>query len=78
MPESWEERTRQMLISARAPCSCPMCGNPRRHFGRPTVQERRADEEMQLELMEIGHWLHGSACDGSTQNRRRRRVICQW
>ena len=25
------------------PCSCSMgCGNPRRHFGGPTIQERRA------------------------------------
>ncbi len=23
-------------------CSCYMCGNPRRHFGELTVQERRA------------------------------------
>jgi hypothetical protein len=22
-------------------CSCWMCGNERRHFGKPTVQERR-------------------------------------
>jgi hypothetical protein len=32
-------------------CSCTMCGNPRRHFGEPTLQERRApgvdDEEWQ-------------------------------
>ena len=24
-------------------CSCPHCGNPRRHFGQKTIQERRAD-----------------------------------
>ncbi|HEU5080916.1 MAG TPA: hypothetical protein VFT72_17015 [Opitutaceae bacterium] len=24
------------------PCSCWMCGSPRRHFGRPTIQEIRA------------------------------------
>jgi len=23
------------------PCSCVLCGNPRRHFGELTVQERR-------------------------------------
>jgi len=23
------------------PCSCHRCGNPRRHFGKPTMQERR-------------------------------------
>lgn len=25
-----------------AACSCTCCGNPRRHFGTPTMQERRA------------------------------------
>lgn len=24
-----------------AACSCPACGNPRRHFGELTLQERR-------------------------------------
>ena len=27
----------------RTPCSCPMCGNPRRHFGQATRQEQRMD-----------------------------------
>jgi hypothetical protein len=26
----------------RVPCSCSMCGNPRRYFGMVTVQELRA------------------------------------
>jgi hypothetical protein len=29
------------VAHARQPCSCPACGNPRRHFGVPTIQERR-------------------------------------
>jgi hypothetical protein len=29
------------VAHARQPCSCPDCGNPRRHFGGPTIQERR-------------------------------------
>jgi len=32
------------MIKTRVPCSCPMCGNPRRHLGQKTVQERKADE----------------------------------
>lgn len=28
-------------------CSCLFCGNPRRHFGIKTVQERRADGSIQ-------------------------------
>ena len=27
-----------------APCSCWMCGNPRKFFGERTVQERRFDQ----------------------------------
>lgn len=27
----------------RTPCSCSMCGNPRRYFGQATRQEQRAD-----------------------------------
>ena len=29
------------LASVRGKCSCPMCGNPRRHFGELTIQERK-------------------------------------
>ena len=31
------------LASSRTPCSCFMCGNPRRRLGERTLQERRAD-----------------------------------
>jgi hypothetical protein len=34
-------------------CSCSMCGNPRRHYGEPTVQERRArpsGDDLALEM----------------------------
>lgn len=27
------------LIKTRVPCSCWMCGNPRRHFNKPTRKE---------------------------------------
>jgi len=29
------------IAHARTPCSCWMCGNPRRCFGAQTIQERR-------------------------------------
>lgn len=29
------------VINTPTPCSCPMCGNPRRYFGELTLQERR-------------------------------------
>lgn len=30
-----------MVVSTAAPCSCAMCGNPRKLFGDLTMQERR-------------------------------------
>ena len=33
-----------MLARTPAPCSCPMCGNPRRHFGKRTLKEIVMDE----------------------------------
>lgn len=31
-------------LAAPAACSCAMCGNPRKYFNEPTLQERRFDE----------------------------------
>lgn len=31
-------------VKTPCPCSCPLCGNPRRHFGEVTLQERRATQ----------------------------------
>jgi hypothetical protein len=33
------------MIHTRVPCSCPMCGNPRKHFGEVTRQEKLAEIE---------------------------------
>jgi len=30
------------LAQSRSPCSCWMCGNPRRYSGESTLQERRS------------------------------------
>ena len=39
----------------RVPCSCEMCGNPRRHFNLRTVQELKSeiDEREQLEMLAL-------------------------
>lgn len=34
-----------------AVCSCDMCGNPRRHFGKRTLQERRVIESMEDDML---------------------------
>ena len=39
------------LIHTRVPCSCMMCGNPRRNFGERTLQERKADYEYREETI---------------------------
>ena len=35
----------QAMRYTRVLCSGPCCGNPRRHFGERTVQERKFDEQ---------------------------------
>jgi hypothetical protein len=37
------------LLHNRVPCSCHVCGNPRRKLGEKTVQERKADEAFEAE-----------------------------
>lgn len=41
--EQWLARTVRISAAHGTLCSCYMCGNPRRHFGELTIQERRAD-----------------------------------
>jgi hypothetical protein len=40
-PESVFERHSRKLGDTTKPCSCPMCGNPRRHFKDITIQEKK-------------------------------------
>lgn len=42
----------QALLRTRVPCSCPGCGNPRRHFGEITRQEKLADIREQEQIAE--------------------------
>jgi hypothetical protein len=48
----WDRRLGQgqgSVIDAPTPCSCWMCGNPRRHFGERTAQEQRWIQEVENE-----------------------------
>jgi len=38
----------------RKACSCFMCGNPRKHFNEPTIQEKRAKEKFKFHMNEMG------------------------
>lgn len=44
------DKTLGMALSTPAPCSCTLCGNPRRHFGETTLQELRADEALRRDF----------------------------
>jgi hypothetical protein len=35
-----------LAIDTPATCSCWMCGNPRKHFGERTIQERRQMQDI--------------------------------
>jgi hypothetical protein len=35
------------------PCSCAMCGNPRRYFNEVTIQEKKFEDEMEIEMEEV-------------------------
>lgn len=38
------------LANHLASCSCALCGNPRRHFGHMTIQEKRAIDKFLVEM----------------------------
>lgn len=41
------------LANHLAACSCHMCGNPRKHFSEPTMQEKRAMQDARQQLERI-------------------------
>ena len=45
----WVENYTRILRQTGKPCSCSMCGNPRRHLGGKTLHERRQDEKYSAE-----------------------------
>ena len=38
-----DDRMLGIVVDTPRPCSCIMCGNPRRHFGQRSVQELRME-----------------------------------
>lgn len=41
----WFCKNPDKLANHLANCSCPACGNPRRHFGTPTRQEQKKQQD---------------------------------
>jgi hypothetical protein len=42
--DEWVEEMAAHRAGTGTPCSCIMCGNPRRYFGEDHLQERRAKQ----------------------------------
>jgi hypothetical protein len=38
-----EDQQIGLAVDTPTPCSCPMCGNPRKFFGDKSIQERSAE-----------------------------------
>ena len=36
------------VVNTPKPCSCFMCGNPRRYYGEKTIQEQKAEIESEV------------------------------
>ncbi len=57
----WTEDEIQRVLGiyrkTKVPCSCYMCGNPRRHWGCLPMQEVRQHEDADSQYEEIG-WSH--------------------
>jgi len=43
------EQHSKVLRNTGKPCSCFMCGNPRKHFSEKTMQEKKFEERMDRE-----------------------------
>jgi len=67
-PEALEGRDLGIALDTPKPCSCVShgCGNPRRD-GERSWQEARADEQMRLDLEDLG--LHPHTNNGSWKPR---------
>lgn len=51
------ERYGKRTLSARKRCSCQWCGNPRRHYGQRTREERIATDRYVEMVEEMDWWV---------------------
>lgn len=52
----WKDKTPVgvgKLFQTPAACSCPMCGNPRKHFNEFTIQEKKQIEDMHDQIKHL-------------------------
>lgn len=50
---AWRKHHSYGYLHNRKPCSCSGCGNPRKHFKKKTLQEKRAEISFEEQLQEI-------------------------
>lgn len=43
--EEWAKNSAVRNHNRRTPCSCAMCGGPRKWFGHQTIPERKAEQD---------------------------------
>jgi len=43
LPPEAQQRQIGILANTARRCSCPLCGNPRKHWHQPTRQEKQRD-----------------------------------
>jgi queuine/archaeosine tRNA-ribosyltransferase len=48
------EGVEQKFRKTKKACSCYMCGNFRKHWGEVTLQEKKAEEDFNQQLREVG------------------------
>lgn len=46
-------RSKILCAEHMASCSCWMCGNPRKYFGEPTIQEIKSDEAFKAAMKDL-------------------------
>ena len=51
---SLDGRIGHSLFANQTPCSCPMCGNPRKWYRRRSYHERQADEAFAQQIADVG------------------------
>jgi len=44
-PMDKDKRRLGMVVDTPTPCSCHMCGNPRKYWKEKTLQEKKAEQE---------------------------------
>lgn len=55
--DNWAKRQLGMAVNTPCNCSCPMCGNPRRHFGDKTMAELRRDDAFRSQIEEAYFYI---------------------